>query len=77
LTDLDHSKVLTAIKAYDTRNIKVMEKSSEIKDITDQIRKQDGVTEPINEVPKAKIQHQNPQCLLEAEVVVCSAASCG
>jgi hypothetical protein len=54
-----------------------MEKSSVIKDITDQIRKKDGITEPINEVPKAKIQHQNPQCLLEGEVVVYSAASSG
>jgi hypothetical protein len=77
LTDLDQSKVPTAIKAHDIRNIKVMEKSSEIKDITNQIKKQDGVTERISEVSKAKIQHQNPQCLLEGKVVVCSAASSG
>jgi hypothetical protein len=33
------------------------------------------VTELTNEVPKAKIQHQNPKCLLEGEVVVCTAVS--
>jgi hypothetical protein len=79
LTDLDQSKVPTAIKAKDMRVIEVnqvQKKSCVRKGPTDQIRKKkDKASEPIDGAPKAKLQLQNPQCLLEGEVVVCSAAS--
>jgi hypothetical protein len=67
LTGFEESKVATAIKANNTNILKV-EKSSVIKDPTGPVRKKDGV-------PKAKIQHQNPKCLLEREVVVCTETS--
>jgi hypothetical protein len=67
LTGFEESKVATAIKANNTNILKV-EKSSVIKDPTGPVRKKDGV-------PKAKIQHQNRKCLLEGEVVVCTATS--
>jgi hypothetical protein len=73
LTGLDQPNIPTATKANGTKNIKV-EKSGVKKHSTDPIRKKDGVRETIHEDSKDKIQHQNPECLLE-EVVVCSAAS--
>jgi hypothetical protein len=50
-----------------------MENSISVKDPTDQISKKDGAIEAIKEVPKAKIQCQNPECLLDGEMVLCSA----
>jgi hypothetical protein len=45
--------------------MKVVEKSSVVKDPTDSIRNKDGITEPVNEDSKAIIHHHKPECLLE------------
>jgi hypothetical protein len=78
-TNLNQSIVSTVIKAKDSEDIKgnqAQEKSSVIKGPTDQTRKKkNGSSELTDGTPVAKIQRQNSECLLEGEVVVCSAAS--
>uniref|UniRef100_G3SAZ7 Chromosome 2 open reading frame 78 n=2 Tax=Gorilla gorilla gorilla TaxID=9595 RepID=G3SAZ7_GORGO len=77
LQDLDQPESPSAKKAKDTSAIKVnqvQEKSRVMKGHSDQVRKNKHKTsEPIQGAPKAKIQPKNPECLLEREVVVCSA----
>ncbi|XP_033031007.1 uncharacterized protein C2orf78 [Trachypithecus francoisi] len=77
LQDLDLPKGPSAKKAKDTSAIKVnqvQEKSCVIKGHSDQVREnKHKASEPIQGAPKAKIQPKNPECLLEGEVVVCSA----
>uniref|UniRef100_A0A0D9RSJ3 Chromosome 2 open reading frame 78 n=1 Tax=Chlorocebus sabaeus TaxID=60711 RepID=A0A0D9RSJ3_CHLSB len=77
LQDLDLPKSPSAKTAKDTSAIKVnqvQEKSYVIKGHSDQDRKnKHKASEPIQGAPKAKIQPKNPECLLEGEVVVCSA----
>nr|XP_012644129.1 uncharacterized protein C2orf78-like [Microcebus murinus] len=77
LKDLDQSKGLTAIKAEDTRAIKVNqseEKSSVTKTSSGQVRKNKRkASEPISGAPKAKIQPKNPECLIGEEVIIFSA----
>ncbi|XP_075856996.1 uncharacterized protein C2orf78-like [Microcebus murinus] len=79
LKDLDQSKDLTAIKAEDTRAIKVnqsQEKSSVTKTSSGQVRKnKHKASEPISGAPKAKIQPKNPECLIGEEVIVLSAVA--
>ncbi|XP_062934076.1 uncharacterized protein C2orf78-like, partial [Cynocephalus volans] len=76
---LDQSKDLTAIKAKDTRAIKmnqVQDKTSTITGPFNQVRKnRRKASEHMSGAPRAKSQPKNPECLLGEEVVVCSAAA--
>ncbi|XP_045406582.1 uncharacterized protein C2orf78-like [Lemur catta] len=79
LKDLDQSEDPTAIKAKDTRAIKVnqvQEKSSVTKAFSGQVRKNKrNASEPISGAPKAKIQPKNLECLIGEEVIVLSAVA--
>ncbi|XP_073911523.1 uncharacterized protein C2orf78-like [Castor canadensis] len=79
LAEHHQSKFPTTIKANDMRDAKVnqgQKKSRIVKELTDYIRKKkDRDSELIDGAPKDKIQRHNPECLLEREMIVCSAVS--
>nr|XP_010332023.2 uncharacterized protein C2orf78-like [Saimiri boliviensis boliviensis] len=79
LQDLDQSKSPSTKKAKDLSAIKVdqvQEISSVMKGHSDQVRKnKHKAAEPIQGSPKAKIQPNNPESLLEGEVAVFSATA--